>query len=215
VIQIKGGEALACETLGWRVEKEIVMSGVRRLSSIGLARGVDRLYGELLILLAVISVAAPLFVEATLAWTLFLAGLAGLWWIALDRTTRGLAAAAGWTLITLGLGFHLAFHAFLGVLPLGLTLGLGFVLLGIAELSLGAERYSRRPAARIALIAGGAIAVVFGLAVPVVWPDLPSWAGGATVATMFATFGAGLLIGAGRGSPGQRGSDEGENGVAD
>jgi hypothetical protein len=191
------------------------MSKSRTLFRIGGARGADRLYGELLILLAVVSAAAPLFVEATLAWTLFLAGLAGIWWVAVDRSTRGLLAAAGWTLVTLGLGLHLAFHILLGVVPLGLTLGLGFVLLGAAELSLGAERYRRRAAARIALIAGGAAAVLFGLAVPVVWPSLPSWAGGATVAVMFATFGAGLLIGAAGGPSVKDVVDEDETNTAE
>jgi hypothetical protein len=167
-------------------------------SSLRRARGADRLYGELLILLAAISAAAPFFVEATLAWTLFLAGLAGVWWVALDRTPRGLLAAGGWTLVTAGLGFHLAFHAFLGVIPLGLTLGLGFVLLGIAELSLGVERYRRRPAARLALVVGGAAAVMFGISIPLAWPDLPSWAAAATIAVMFGAFGAGLLIGSAR-----------------
>jgi len=159
------------------------------------ARRADRLYGELLILLAAISALAPLFAEATLAWTLFLAGVAGLWWLAIDRSPRGLFAAAGWTLVALGLGYHLAFHAFLGVTHLGLILGAGFLLLGAAELFLGAQRYRARPIARLVMIAGGLVSIGFGLTVPLAFPDLPDWAGGATVATMFASFGAGLLIG--------------------
>jgi len=173
----------------------MAVSDTRKISSTRLARGADRLYGELLIVLAVFSAAAPLFVEAALAWSLFLGGLAGLWWIALDRTPRGMVAAAGWAFITLGLGAHLTFHVGLGVLPLEVTLGLGFVLLGIAEVALGVERYRSRPWARFALTVGGAVAVAFGIALPFVWPNVPSWLGSTAMAVMYATFGVGLLIG--------------------
>jgi hypothetical protein len=171
------------------------VSDTQKLSSARLAGGADRLYGELLIALAVFSAAAPLFVEATLAWSLLLAGLAGLWWVALDRTPRGMVAAAGWSFIALGLGSHLTFHVGLGIAPLELTLGLGFVLLGLAELMLGFGRYRRRSAAQFASIAGGIVTIAFGVAFPIAWPDVPSWLGGATMAVMFATFGASLLVG--------------------
>jgi len=171
------------------------MRDQRNVSSKSLARGADRLYGELLIALAAFSAAAPLFVESTLAWSLLLAGLAGLWWIGLDRTPRGMVAAAGWSFITLGLGAHLTFHVGLGVAPLEVTLGLGFILLGMAEVMLGVERYRRRSVARFASIAGGAAAVAFGIAFPITWPDVPSWLSAAAVAVMFATFGASLLVG--------------------
>lgn len=171
------------------------MSDQRNLSSKRLARGADRLYGELLIALAAFSAAAPLFVEATLAWSLLLAGLAGLWWIGLDRTPRGMVAAAGWSFITLGLGAHLTFHVALGVAPLEVTLGLGFILLGFAELMLGIERYRRRSMARLASVAGGAVAVAFGIVFPFAWPDVPAWLAAVAVAGMFATFGVSLLVG--------------------
>jgi len=163
-----------------------------------LTREADRLYGELLLILAVLSAAAPLFVEATLAWSLLLAGVAGVWWLAVDRTPRGLLAGVAWALIAIGLGLHLSLHVMLSVVPLELALGLGFILLGVAELWLGIDRYRRRPAARLVTIAGGAVAVVFGVAAPLVWPSLPSWAGAVTVSLMFAGFGAGLLIGGSR-----------------
>jgi uncharacterized membrane protein HdeD (DUF308 family) len=161
----------------------------------GVAREADRLYGELLILLGLLSAAAPLFVESTLAWALLLAGVAGVWWMALDRTPRGMVAGAAWTLITLGLGLHLSFHILLDVLPLEMTLALGFILLGVAELALGIERGSRRRLSRPILVLGGGVAIVFGISVPIVWPDIPAWTGPATVSIMFITFGAGLLIG--------------------
>ena len=167
-------------------------------ASTPLMREVDRLYGELLVILAVLSAAAPLFVEATLAWSLLLAGIAGVWWIAIDRTPRGLIAGAAWALIALGLGAHLTFHILLGALPLDIALGGGFLLLGIAELWLGLERYRRRPAARLVTVAGGAVAIVFGLSVPFVWPNLPAWAGALVVALTLGEFGAGLLIGGAR-----------------
>ncbi|HLK25955.1 MAG TPA: hypothetical protein VKT30_14980 [Caulobacteraceae bacterium] len=160
-----------------------------------LTREADRLYGELLLILAILSAAAPLFVEATLAWSLLTAGIAGVWWIAVDRTPRGLLAGVAWAVIALALGLQLTFHLLIDVLPLDLALGGGFVLLGVAELWLGLERYRRRPAARIVMVVGGAVAVVFGVSAPLVWPSLPNWAGAATVALMMGGFGAGLLIG--------------------
>jgi hypothetical protein len=193
VIQINADDK--CATQGLVFDRDMAVSDTRKISPTRLARGADRLYGELLIVLAVFSAAAPLFVEATLAWSLLLGGLAGLWWIALDRTPRGMVAAAGWAFITLGLGAHLTFHVGLGVLPLDVTLGLGFVLLGVAEVVLGAERYRNRPLARFALSVGGAVAVAFGIAFPFVWSGIPSWLGSTTMAVMYATFGIGLLIG--------------------
>jgi len=159
-----------------------------------LVREVDRLYGELLVILAVLSAAAPLFVEATLAWSLLLTGIAGVWWVAVDRTPRGLIAGVAWALIALGLGAHLTFHILLGAFPLDIALGGGFLLLGVAELCLGLERYRRRPAARLVTVAGGGAAIVFGLSVPFLWPNLPAWAGAGAVALMLGGFGAGLLI---------------------
>lgn len=159
------------------------------------AREADRFYGAFLILLACASAAAPLFVEDILAWTLFLAGAAGVCWVALDRTPRSLLAAAGWTLVTLGLGLQLVFHDFVGMAWLGLTLGLGFVLLGAAEILFGFERYRRFPGARTLTVIGGAVAVIFGVAAPSILPSLPSWGGAAIVAAMFATFGVSLIAG--------------------
>ena len=174
------------------------MAPQKTAASTPLTREADRLYGELLIILAVLSAAAPLFVEATLAWSLLLTGVAGVWWIAIDRTPHGLLAGAAWALIALGLGLHLAFHILLGAFPLDIALGGGFLLLGIAELWFGLERFRRRPTARLVTIAGGAVAIVFGLSVPFVWPNLPTWAGAATVSLMLAGLGAGLLIGGAR-----------------
>jgi hypothetical protein len=163
-----------------------------------LARGADRLYGDLLLVLAAMSAIAPLFVNATLAWSLFAAGAAGVWWVVLDRSMHGLLASIGWTLVSLGLGLHLAFHIGLDVLPLEGVLGGGFILLGVAELFLGVERYRKRPMARMAMIIGAAVAMLFGVAVPFMWPNLPEWGVSTTVAVMLATFGIGLLLGSRR-----------------
>ena len=160
------------------------------------ARRADRFYGALLILLAIISATAPFFAEATLAWTLYFGGLIGDVWLLLDRSPRGFLAAAGWSLVAFGLGLHLGFHILLGMIPLGLTLGLGFVLLGAAEILFGVERYPQSRGARFALVLGGGVAVLFGVATPVAWPDIPSWAGGLTVGLMFAAFGVALELGA-------------------
>jgi hypothetical protein len=161
-----------------------------------LARGADRLYGDLLLVLAAMSAAAPLFAGATLAWALFLSGAAGLWWILLDRSMHGLLAAVGWTLVSLGLGLHLAFHLGLGVLPIEGTLSVGFILLGLAELLLGVERYRGKPLARLALILGAGVAIAFGLAAEFILMDLPDWVISTTVAVMLAAFGLALIFGA-------------------
>ena len=162
------------------------------------AKQADRFYGAFLILLAIASAIAPLFAEATLAWTLLLAGLIGISWLALDRTPRGFLAAVGWSLVALGLGLHLVFHVLLGVISLGLTLGLGFVILGAAEIMFGFERYPHSKGAKLALVLGGAAAIAFGVAIPLAWPEIPNWAGGVTMGLMFAAFGIALEIGAAR-----------------
>ena len=160
------------------------------------ARKAERFYGAFLLLLAAASVIAPLFAEATLAWTLFLAGIIGVVWLFLDRSAHGFLAATGWTLVAFGLGLHLVFHVLLGVIPLGLTLGLGFILLGTAEIMFGVERYAHSRGARFALVIGGAGAVLFGIATQFVWPDVPPWAGGLTMGLMFAAFGIALELSA-------------------
>ncbi len=159
-------------------------------------RVADRLYGDLLLVLAAIALIAPLFAEATLAWELVLGGGSGIWWVFFDRTPRGLVAAIGWTLLTLGLGLHLAFHVGFDVIPLDATLCAGFILLGAAELWLGFARYRTRRLARVVLILGAATAVAFGVSVPLLWPELPPWAASATLSVTFGTLGAALLIGA-------------------
>src|SRR5579872_1404355 len=156
-------------------------------------RTADRIYGDLLLLLAAVALIAPLFVEATLAWELILGGVSGIWWVFLDRTPRGLAAAIGWTLLTLGLGLHLAFHVGFDILPLDATLCAAFILLGAAELWLGFARFRTRPVARAALVLGAASAVAFGVSVPLLWPNLPPWAASAALSAMFGTLGAALL----------------------
>ena len=160
------------------------------------AKRADRFYGAFLILLAVASAMAPLFVGATLGWTLLLAGLIGLTWLMLDRTPRGRLAAIGWSLVALALGLHLVFHILLGVIPLGLTIGGGFILLGVAEILFGLERYAHSVGARVAMVFGGAAAFIFGVAVPIAFPDIPDWSGGVTMGLMFAAFGVALELGA-------------------
>jgi hypothetical protein len=179
------------------------MSRIRSMASWIRARKADRLYGELLVLLAVMSAFAPLFVGATLAWAMLLAGAAGLWWIGFDRTPHGLMAGAAWALIALGLGLHLTFHVLLDVVPLELTLGCGFVLLGLSEFILGLERYRPGRPARIAMMAGGGAAVLFGVMIPMIWPDIPSWAAAGALSIVLGTFGVAVLIGAPRGMPQQ------------
>ena len=160
------------------------------------AKRADRFYGAFLILLAIASATAPLFAEATLGWTLLLAGLIGLTWLMLDRTPRGRVAASAWSLIALALGLHLVFHILLNVIPLGLAIGVGFVALGVAEALFGLERYSHSKGARVAMVLGGAAAFIFGVSVPLMWPDIPNWAGGVTMGLMFAAFGVALELGA-------------------
>lgn len=158
-------------------------------------READRFYGVFLIVLAVASAAAPLFVEATLAWALFLAGLVGLSWLVLDRSPHGFIAAIGWTVLAGALGYHLAFHALVDMGRLAFTLGAGFVLLGGAEIAFGLQRYRRVRPARLVLVIGGAAAIAFGVFTPLLWPNVPDWAGSATVAAMFGAFGLALLLG--------------------
>jgi uncharacterized membrane protein HdeD (DUF308 family) len=160
------------------------------------AKRADRFYGAFLIVLAVASATAPLFAEATLGWTLLLAGLIGLTWLMLDRTPRGRVAAISWSLIALALGLHLVFHILLDVIPLGLAIAVGFIALGVAEILFGLERYSHSNGARIAMVLGGAAAFVFGVSVPLTWPDIPSWAGGVTMGLMLVAFGVALELGA-------------------
>ena len=160
------------------------------------AKRADRFYGAFLILLAAASATAPLFAEATLGWTLLLSGLIGLTWLMLDRTPRGRVAAIGWSLVALALGLHLVFHILLGVIPLGLAIGVGFVALGAAEILFGLERYSHSIGARIAMVLGGVAAFAFGVSIPFTWPDIPNWAGGVTMGLMFAAFGVALELGA-------------------
>jgi hypothetical protein len=178
-----------------------VEEATMKLTERMLARGADRLYGDLLILLAAVSAAAPLFDGATLAWALFAAGAAGLWWIALDRSMHGFFAAIGWTLVSLGLGLHLAFHFGVGEISIQVEaamLGGGFILLGIAEAFLGVERYRGRPAARLALVIGAAVAIAFGIAAQFFLLEMPDWIISTTVAVMMAGFGIGLIVGARR-----------------
>ena len=159
------------------------------------AREADRFYGVFLLALALASAAAPLFAEATLAWALFLAGLVGLSWLVFDRSPHGLVAAVGWTVVAGGLGYHLVFHALLDMSRLALTLGAGFVVLGGAEIAFGLQRYRRVRPARLVLLVGGGIAIAFGICTPLLWPNVPEWAGSATLAAMFAGFGLALLLG--------------------
>jgi uncharacterized membrane protein HdeD (DUF308 family) len=160
------------------------------------AKRADRFYGAFLILLAIASAVAPLLVEATLGWTLLLAGLIGLTWLMLDRTPRGRVAAIAWSLIALALGLHLVFHILLDVIPLGLAIGVGFVALGVTEILFGLERYSHSNGARIAMVLGGAAAFIFGVSIPLTWPNIPNWAGGLTMGLMFTAFGVALELGA-------------------
>jgi len=160
------------------------------------AKRADRLYGAFLIVLAVASAVAPLFAEATLGWTLLLAGVIGLTWLMLDRTPSGRLVAFWWSLVALALGVHLVFHVLLGAIPLGLAISTGFIMLGLAEALFGLQRYSHSIGARIAMVLGGVAALAFGISIPLTWPDIPHWAGGATMGLMFAAFGVALELGA-------------------
>lgn len=171
------------------------MASIEPSSGAQRARDADRFYGVFLIVLALVSAVAPLFIDNTLAWALFLAGLVGLSWLLLDRSPHGLIAAAGWTVLAGALGYHLAFHELMDLSGLSTILGVGFVLLGGAEIAFGLQRYRRVRPARVALLIGGAVAVVFGISTPLAWPGLPEWASSATIAAMFASFGLALLLG--------------------
>ena len=160
------------------------------------AKRADRFYGAFLMLLAAASAAAPLFAEATLGWTLLLAGLIGLTWLMLDRTPRGRLAAICWSLVALALGLHLVFHLLLGVIPLDYAIAGGFLILGVTEVLFGLERYAHSVGARVAMVFGGIAAFVFGVSVPLTWPDIPGWAGGVTMGLMLAAFGVALELGA-------------------
>jgi uncharacterized membrane protein HdeD (DUF308 family) len=160
------------------------------------AREADRYYGFLLFLLALVSVVAPLFAEAFLGWTLFLSGLIGGTWLFLDRTPRGYAAAATWSVVAFALGLHLTFHLLLGIFPLGLVIGLSFLIMGGAEAVFGMTRYSHSRGARIALGLAGVASGLFGVTTLIIWPNIPVWSGGATLGLMFAAFGAALELGA-------------------
>lgn len=160
------------------------------------AKRADRFYGAFLIVLAAASSVASLFPEATLGWTLLLAGLIGLTWLMLDRTPRGRLAAICWSLVALALGLHLVFHVLLGVIPLDYAIAGGFIILGVTETLFGLERYSHSVGARVAMVLGGVAALVFGVSVPLTWPDIPNWAGGVTMGLMFAAFGVALELGA-------------------
>ncbi len=160
------------------------------------AKRADRLYGALLMLLALASALAPLFAEATLGWTLLLAGLLGLTWLMLDRTSSGRLAAFGWCVVALALGAHLVFHILLGVIPLSMAIFVGFIVLGFAEALFGMARYSHSVGARIAMVMGGVAALAFAASIPMTWPNIPSWAGGAAMGLMFAAFGVALELGA-------------------
>jgi hypothetical protein len=159
------------------------------------ARDADRFYGAFLILLAIASAVAPLFVEQTLAWMLLLAGLVGFTWLLLDRSPHGLIAAIGWTLVAGALGYHLVFHELMDMSRLAVILGAGFITLGGAEIAFGLQRYRRVRPARMALLAGGAVAIGFGIWAPLVWPRVHEWATSATIAAMFGAFGLALLLG--------------------
>jgi uncharacterized membrane protein HdeD (DUF308 family) len=160
------------------------------------AREADRFYGLFLFLLAAASVVAPLFAEATLGWTLFLSGLIGGTWLWIDRTPRGYAAAVTWSLTALLLGLHLTFHLLLGFFPLGLVIGLSFLLMGVAEAVFGMTRYAHSRGARTVLGLAGAASGLFGVMTLILWPEIPVWSGGLTMGLMFAAFGAALEFGA-------------------
>jgi len=160
------------------------------------AREADRYYGFLLILLALMSAVAPLFADAFLGWSLFLAGLLGATWLFLDRTPRGYAAAATWTVVAFLLGVHLTFHLLLGFFPLGLVIGLSFLLMGVAEAVFGMTRYAHSRGARTVLGLAGAASGLFGVVTLIIWPQIPAWSGGTTLGLMFLALGVALELGA-------------------
>ncbi len=162
------------------------------------ALAADRFYGVFLVLLGILSATAPVFGGAELAWGLSLAGIAGGCWLVLDRSPRGLFAAAGWVVLCLGLGLLLIWHEAVSMEQLAITLAAGFVMLGVAEIVFGLERFRPHSAPRIVLVIGGAAAAAFGVALSLALPSLPNWLGGVVLGVVFAGFGLGVLIGAGR-----------------
>jgi len=60
----------------------------------------------------------------------------------------------------------------------------------------GLERYSHSNGAKVAMVLGGASALIFGVTISVVGSDIPNWAGGVTVGLMFVAFGVALELGA-------------------
>lgn len=165
------------------------------------ALAADRFYGVFLILLGLLSALAPAFGGAELAWGLSLAGLGGGCWLLLDRSPRGFFAAVGWVVLCLGLGLQLIWRTEVSMEQLALTLAGGFVLLGVAEIVFGLKRFKPHSAPRIALVAGGAAAAGFGVALSLALPTLPNWLAGAVLGLVFAGFGAAMLISAGRRKP--------------
>lgn len=162
------------------------------------ALAADRFYGVFLLLLGALSALAPAFGGAMLAWGMSLAGLGGACWLLLDRSPRGLFAAVGWVVLCLGLGLQLVWHAEVSMEQLAITLAIGFVLLGAAEIVFGLARFQPHSAPRLVLVIGGAAAAAFGVALSLALPALPNWVAGAVLGLVFAGFGAGVLIGAGR-----------------
>ncbi len=162
------------------------------------AQAADRFYGVFLLVLAFVSLIAPAFGGAVLAWALTLAGITGGCWLLLDRSPRGFFAAIGWALVSLALGLQLVMPGTLPVDILALTLTLGFVTLGLAEIVFGLRRFRPHSAPRLTLILGGAAAIVFGAALSWAAPALPAWLAGAVLGLVFASFGLAVLFGSKR-----------------
>ena len=91
---------------------------------------------------------------------------------------------------------HLVTHILLGVIPLALAIGGGFVILGVTEILFGLERYAHSVGARIAMVLGGVAALIFAVTALLTWPDMPNWAGGVAMGLMFVAFGVALELGA-------------------
>lgn len=104
-------------------------------------------------------------------------------------------------MLCLGLGLQLVWHAAVSMEQLALTLTVGFIMLGVAEIVFGLERFKPHSAPRIALVVGGAAAAAFGVVLSLALPTLPNWLAGVVLGLVFAGFGAGVLIGAGRRKP--------------
>jgi uncharacterized membrane protein HdeD (DUF308 family) len=165
------------------------------------ALAADRFYGVFLLLAGALCAMAPAFGGSILAWAMSLAGLAGGCWLLLDRSPRGFLAAVGWVVLCLGLGLQLVWHADVSMEQLAFTLTAGFVLLGAAEIVFGLKRFRPHSAPRIMLVAAGAAAAAFGVALSLALPALPNWLAGAVLGVVFAGFGAAVLIGARRRKP--------------